>query len=113
MSDDRPGSDGLTRAEVWKLLDAYQQQWKERFDRHANALDRNTQAMTDGFNSIRAAMDTHAEDDRKVERRVHDIEEREKVAVATVTKRNMTASGVVAVVVGPLAAWAIRKLFGA
>lgn len=109
---DPAGSDGLTRAEVWKLLDAYQQQWKDRFDRHANALDRNTQAMTDGFNSIRAAMDAHAVDDRLVERRVHDIEEREKVATATVTKRNVAASGVVAVIMGPLAAWMIRKIFG-
>lgn len=111
--NDQPGSDGLTRAEVWKLLDTYQQQWKERFDRHANALDRNTQAMTDGFNSIRQAMDAHAADDRLVERRVHDIEEREKVDAATVTKRNLVASGVTASIMGPSVAWLIHKWFGA
>ncbi len=93
-------------------MDTYQLQWKERFDRHATALDRNTAAMTDGFNSIRNAMDRHAEDDRAVERRVHDIEEREKVAQATVTKRNMVASGVVSAIIGPLSAWIFGKLHG-
>src|ERR1019366_2278288 len=94
MTDEpKGGSDGLTRAEVWKLLDTYQSQWKERFDRHANALDRNTTAMMDGFKSITVAMENHAEEDRAVALRVHDLEEREKTAAATVTKRNMMASG--------------------
>jgi hypothetical protein len=69
MTDhDRTGSDGLTRAEVWKLLDTYQQQWKERFDRHAIALDRNTTAMTDGFNSISDRL-LVVETERDVEKR--------------------------------------------
>lgn len=107
------GSDGLTRAEVWKLLDTYQTQWKERFDRHATALDRNTQAMTDGFNSIRLAMEDHAAEDRAVALRVHDIEEREKVATTTLSKRNLMASGALAAVVGPAMAALFRWFTGA
>ncbi len=106
------GSDGLTRAEVWHLLDVYQKQWSERFDRHSNALDRNTTAMTDGFKAIAARMDIHDAKDDAVERRVHDIEEREKNATVTVTKRNMIASGGVSLIVGPAAAAFFRWMTG-
>lgn len=74
MGDGLPSSDGLTRAEVWKLLDTYQSQWKERFDRHANGLDRNTSAMTDGFTSMRQIMERDADIVQLIANRVLTIE---------------------------------------
>lgn len=108
MPDDRPGSDGLTRSEMYRWLETYDKKWAEGHERMRNALDRNTASMTDGFNSIRIAMDLHATDDRAVERRVHDIEEREKVTASTVTKRNIIASSITSLIIGPAAAWFFR-----
>ena len=108
--DDKPGSDGLTRAEMYKWLETYDRRWAEGHERMRNSLDRNTQAMNDGFNSIRVEINVHSADDRIVERRVHDLEEREKVATATVTKRNLAASAIMSLVIGPAAAWLFRML---
>ena len=110
ITDDKPGSDGLTRSEMYKWLETYDKKWADGHDRMRNALDRNTASMTDGFNSIRLAMDVHAADDRAVELRVHDLESREKMAAASMTKRNMAASGLVSLIIGPAAAWAFRWL---
>lgn len=105
------GSDGLTRAEVWKLMDTYQQQWKERFDRHAQALDRNTAAMTDGFTSIREAMDAHAADDRLVADRVLRIETERGIEKQIAGRRGAIAGTVTASLVMALFE-AMKKAFG-
>ncbi len=105
------GSDGLTRAEVWKLLDTYQQQWKDRFDRHSNALDRNTQAMTDGFNSIRQAMDDHAADDRLVADRVLTIETERGIEKRAASQHGAIAGSISAGLVLGLVE-GLKRLFG-
>lgn len=107
MDKTNPSSDGLTRQEVWKLLDTYNQQWRDGHERMRNAMDRNTQAMTDGFNGLRTLLATHEEADRKVERRVDHLEIQEDAR----TKRYMTMSGIVSLIVGPASAWLFKKLF--
>ncbi len=106
------GSDGLTRAEVWKLLDTYQQQWRDRFERHANALDRNTAAMTDGFNSIRKAMDDDAGKVRAVADRVLTIETERGIEKRAASQHgaiagSLSAGAVMGIVEG------LKRLFGA
>ena len=107
---DKPGSDGLTRSEMYKWLENYDRKWADGHERMRNALNRNTASMTDGFNSIRVAMDVHAADDRAVELRVHDLEQREKAAATMMTKRNLIAASFISFIIGPAAAWLFRWL---
>lgn len=104
-----PGSDGLTRAEVWRLFESYNERWRDSHERMRNALDRNTQAMADGFEKMHSAFEEHEDADRLVERRVYDMEQREKTDKATIAKRHLAASGMMSVILGPLAAWFFRK----
>lgn len=118
-----PGSDGLTRAEVWHLIEqsrtemekglyAYNEKWEAGHERIRNALDRNTTTMNDGFVEITQRLNAYSEQDRALALRVHDIERDRQREAATITKRNLFGSGAVATIMGALAAWVFKKLFG-
>lgn len=107
-----PGSDGLTRSEMYRWLETYDQKWAEGHERLRNALDRNTAEMRDGFNGIHADLEKRADEEHRLNLRVHDIEVSRTQEAATVTRRNLLGSGVVATVVGTVTAWLFKKFFG-
>lgn len=122
MTPDKPPSDGLTRQEVWTLLEnnnkwwrdaleASERHWREGHARIGNALDRNTQAMNDGFGSVRDAMTSHAREDELVARRVTVIETERAVEKRTTTQRGAIAGSIAAGLVLTLVE-SLKKAFG-
>jgi len=110
MTTDGKPVDGLTRQEVWTLLEnnnkwwretlgASEKHWQEGHVRMSNALDRNTAAMTDGFNSIRSAMEKHGEEDELVERRVTIIETERGIEKQQAVRRGAVAGSITAALV--------------
>lgn len=77
--------------------------------------DQHTRLRTDmanGFASMRTDFRIHERLNDAVELRVHDLEYRERTAAATITKRNVSASAVVSMIVGPLMAWLFKRFGG-
>ncbi len=91
-----------------RVLEKNELDWRAAHDRMRNALDRNTSAMNDGFRQMHVKIDLHEDEDRKVERRVHDLEQ----AAGVITKRHLTFTGMISMVLGPFSTWLFKKLFG-
>ena len=100
-----PDSDSLPYSWLTQRLDSIERRMTDH--NAAMRADMNT-----GFRDLSNQFREHETEDRGVERRVHDIEEREKTAAATVTKRNMMASGGIAAILGPASAYIFKKWLG-
>lgn len=105
----------ITRAEVWRLVDDSNQQWRDAQARQTDAIDRLSAALGDQFKALNDRISKnedrlakHEDNGREVALIVHDIAEREKNRMRQVT----AASGLVAMIVGPGAAVLFKKWFG-
>lgn len=110
--DTRRSGDNLTRAEVWRLVDDSNRQWRDAHERQTNALDRLTDEFKRRFDVNDKRFDQHIEEDQKLALAVHDILSRENDRDKAMTKRSAAAAGLVAMIVGPGAAVLFRKWFG-
>lgn len=68
--------------------------------------------MSAGFAGLRIDLQNHEQEDRVVERRVHDLEQREDSRDKTITKRNLFGSGIVSAVIAAAIGWIFRTFGG-
>src|SRR3954468_5477034 len=92
----RRSGDNLTRAEVWRLVDDSNRQWRDAHERQTNAIDRLTEEIKRRFDVKDRGSDEQVEEDRKVALVVHDILARENDRDKAMTKRSAAAAGLVA-----------------